>query len=156
VTGKYEFIDAEYAVLPENGAAYAPTIMQMCGWLGVSKSGYYEWRSRPESATARRRELLKIKINALFEANDETYGYRRLHAALVRGGEQASDELVRQLIREIGRCPASRSQGAAPSPPRTPLQGRSRTWSTVTLRRKIPAISPVSSPGKAGFIARQS
>jgi putative transposase len=105
VSCKYEFIDAEYAVLPENGAAYAPTIMQMCGWLGVSKSGYYEWRSRPESATARRRELLKIKINALFEANDETYGYRRLHAALVRGGEQASDELVRQLMREIGLVP---------------------------------------------------
>jgi putative transposase len=105
VTCKYEFIDAEYAVLPENGAAYAPTIMQMCGWLGVSKSGYYEWRSRPESAATQRRELLKIKIRALFEANDETYGYRRLHAALVRGGEQVSDELVRQLMREMGLVP---------------------------------------------------
>jgi putative transposase len=105
VTCKYEFIDAEYAVLPENGAAYAPTIMQMCGWLGISKSGYYEWRSRPESATTQRRELLKIKIRALFEANDETYGYRRLHAALVRGGEQVSDELVRQLMREMALVP---------------------------------------------------
>jgi transposase InsO family protein len=105
VTCKYEFIDAEYAVLPENGAAYAPTVMQMCGWLGISKSGYYEWRSRPESAAKQRRELLKIKIRALFEANDETYGYRRLHAALVRGGEQVSDELVRQLMREMGLVP---------------------------------------------------
>jgi transposase InsO family protein len=105
VTCKYEFIDAEYAVLPVNGAAYAPTIMQMCGWLGVSKSGYYEWRSRPESATAQRRELLKIKIRALFEANEETYGYRRLHAALVRGGEQVSGELVRQLMRVLGLVP---------------------------------------------------
>jgi transposase InsO family protein len=105
VTCKYEFIDAEYAVLPVNGAAYAPTIRQMCGWLGVSKSGYYEWRSRPESATAQRRELLKIKIRALFEANEETYGYRRLHAALVRGGEQVSGELVRQLMRVLGLVP---------------------------------------------------
>jgi transposase InsO family protein len=79
--------------------------MQMCGWLGVSKSGYYEWRSRPESATAQRRELLKIKIRALFEANEETYGYRRLHAALVRGGEQVSGELVRQLMRVLGLVP---------------------------------------------------
>ena len=51
------------------------------------------------------RELLKIKIKALFEANDETYGYRRIHAALVRGGEQVSDELVRQLMRELGLVP---------------------------------------------------
>jgi len=74
----------------------------MCKWLGVSKSGFYDWKSRPESATARRRELLKIKIRALFEVNDSTYGYRRLHAALVRGGEQAGPELVRQLMRELG------------------------------------------------------
>jgi putative transposase len=105
VTDKFEFIDAEYAVLPAGGAGHAPTMMQMCTWLEVSKSGYYEWRSRPESAAAARRELLKIKIKALFEANDETYGYRRIHAALVRGGEQVSDELVRQLMRDLGLVP---------------------------------------------------
>jgi transposase InsO family protein len=104
VTGKYEFIDAEYDAAIE-AAATAPTVMQMCRWTGVSKSGYYEWRSRPESTTAARRELLKIKIKALFEANGETYGYRRIHAVLVRGGEQVSDELVRQLMRELGLVP---------------------------------------------------
>jgi hypothetical protein len=77
----------------------------MCRWLDVSKSGFYEWRSRPDSATAQRRELLKIKIEALFYANDETYGYRRLHRALVRGGEQAGEELVRKLMRELGLVP---------------------------------------------------
>ena len=86
---KYQFIDAEYADLSAADAEPAPAVTCMCEWLGVSKSGFYDWRSRPESATARRRELLKIKIKALFEANDSTYGYRRLHAALARGGEQA-------------------------------------------------------------------
>jgi putative transposase len=102
VSEKYQFIDAEYADISAAAADPAPTITCMCKWLGVSKSGFYEWRSRPESATARRRELLKIKIKALFEANDSTYGYRRLHAALARGGEQAGPELVRQLMRELG------------------------------------------------------
>jgi hypothetical protein len=37
-------------------------------------------------------------MKALFEANNAEYGYRRIHAALVRGGEQASGELVRQLM----------------------------------------------------------
>ena len=103
MTEKYEFIDAQYA--DEPAAGDAPAIMQMCEWLGISKSGYYDWRTRPESATAQRRELLKIKIKALFEANGEEYGYRRMHAAMVRGGEQVSDELVRQLMRELDLVP---------------------------------------------------
>ena len=102
MTEKYSFIDAEYDDAPEENAGDAPGIIQMCEWLGVSKSGYYEWRTRPESAAARRRELLKIKIKALFEANNEEYGYRRMHAVLVRGGEQCCPELVRSLMRELG------------------------------------------------------
>ena len=38
---KYEFIDAECAILPAEGKA--PTVVQMCEWLGVSKSGFYDW-----------------------------------------------------------------------------------------------------------------
>jgi putative transposase len=83
VTDKYAFIDAEYAGMPGENAGGAPTIARMCEWLGVSKSGYYDWKLRPESAAAKRRELLKIKIKALFEANNEEYGYRRMHQALV-------------------------------------------------------------------------
>lgn len=97
MSDKYAFIDAEYAP-----AAEAPTIERMCRWLQVSKSGYYEWLHRPMSATAQRRQLLKIKIAALFEASDGTYGYRRLHAELVHGGERVGLELVRQLMRELG------------------------------------------------------
>lgn len=34
--------------------------------------------------------------------NNEEYGYRRMHAALVRGGEQCGPELVRSVMRELG------------------------------------------------------
>ena len=104
MSGKYAFIDAECATLAGDEAC-APTVTQMCGWLTVSKSGYYEWMSRPQSAAAKRRELLKIKVKALFEANNEEYGYRRIHAVLVRGGEQCCPELVRELMRELGLEP---------------------------------------------------
>jgi putative transposase len=77
----------------------------MCSWLEVSSSGYYEWRSRPQSATAARRETLKGLIVTIFEASDETYGYRRIHAALVRSGHPCSVELVRALVRELGLVP---------------------------------------------------
>jgi transposase InsO family protein len=82
--------------------------MQMCAWLEVSRSGFYDWRSRPQSATVQRRESLKIKIEALFNVNNAEYGYRRIHAELVRGGEQASAELVRRLMRELGLDPCQR------------------------------------------------
>jgi putative transposase len=42
VTKKYEVIDAEYAEMPGGETGGAPAIIQMCEWLGVSKSGYYE------------------------------------------------------------------------------------------------------------------
>jgi putative transposase len=116
VTEKYEFIDARYASSP--GGENAPTITQMCGWLKVSRSGYYDWLSRPESETAKRMALLKIKIKALFYANDEAYGYRRMHAALVRGGEQVDDETVRKLMRELGLEPCQ------PRPWRRSLTGQ--------------------------------
>ena len=77
----------------------------MCKWLEVSRSGFYDWKSRPKSAAAKRRELLKIKVEALFGANNGEYGYRRVHAALARGGELCSPELVRQLMRELGPVP---------------------------------------------------
>jgi putative transposase len=119
VSERYEFIDVEYATVPAEEAGDAPAIVQVCRWLGVSKSGYYDWRSRPQSATARRRELLKIKIEALFEASDGTYGYRRVHAALIRGGEQVGEELVRQLMRELGLVACQ----PAPWRPQTTRQG---------------------------------
>ena len=94
---KYAFIAAQYA----DQAPDAPTIAQMLCWLGVSKSGFYEWDGRPPSQTDARREELKVKVKTLFDEFDGTYGYRRIHAELVRAGERVGDELVRKLMREL-------------------------------------------------------
>ena len=93
----YEFINAEYAT-----SAAAPAITRMCAWLEVSKSGYYEWRSRPESATAKRREELRLLIKKAFDDSDGTYGHRRVWAQLARWGVRAGVELVRALMRGLG------------------------------------------------------
>jgi transposase InsO family protein len=77
----------------------------MCRWLVVSTSGYYEWRGRPESATAFRRDGLKVRIIKIFDDSDETYGHRRVHADLARQGERCSVELVRGLMRELELVP---------------------------------------------------
>jgi putative transposase len=102
VSEKYAFIAAERADTNATAVADAPTIAQMCVWLGVSKSGFYDWLHRPPSPAQQRRELLKAKIAALFEAFGGVYGYRRLHAELRRAGEQVGSELVRALMRQLG------------------------------------------------------
>ncbi|MFD8531637.1 IS3 family transposase [Streptosporangium canum] len=107
---KYELIDAEKAHHP---------IARMCAWLGVSRSGYYEWRERPASATAQRRTLLAASVAEIFAGSHETYGYRRVHAALARRGEHCSAELVRALMCEQGLVPAQ----ARALRPATTVQG---------------------------------
>jgi transposase InsO family protein len=105
VSERFAFIVAEHATNICSIAADLPTIAQMCAWLGVSKSGYYDWLGRSPSPAERRRELLKVKIKTLFELFGATYGYRRIHAELLRGGEQVGAELVRTLMRELGLVP---------------------------------------------------
>ena len=97
MTEMYEFIDAEYAARDA-----APTITRMCAWLEVSRSGFYDWKSRPESTTAERRKKLALIIRRIFDDSDSTYGYRRIAAQLARQGTVAGEELVRRLMRELG------------------------------------------------------
>jgi transposase InsO family protein len=105
VTEKFGFIDAEYAAYQESDDEYAPSIVQMCRWLEVSRSGFYEWRGRPESATAKRRQIIALIVKKSFDDSDGTYGYRRVHADLVAWGVAGGPELVRSVMRELGLEP---------------------------------------------------
>lgn len=90
---KYAFIESEEGNYP---------IIKMCVWAGVSRSGFYDWRDRPQSATAARREILVAEVEFAFDHSDGTYGYRRIHAQLVRWGTSVDDETVRLIMRELG------------------------------------------------------
>lgn len=89
----------------DDTAEYAFPVDFMCSRLDVSRSGYYDWRSRPASAATERREELKILIKKAFDDSDGTYGHRRVHAQLQRWDVQAGPELVRLLMRQIGLEP---------------------------------------------------
>ncbi len=82
MTDKFEFIDAEYAAYQESDEQYVPSIVKMCRWMEVSRSGFYDWRNAPESAAAKRRGELALYVRKSFEDSDGTYGYRRVHADL--------------------------------------------------------------------------
>ena len=107
MSAKFAFIDAEKALY---------SIVKMCAWIGVSTSGYDEWRDRPPSATAQRRGHLATLIEPIFTDSDQTYGHRRIRAALARQGERVTPELVRAIMRERGLNRASPAR-SGPRPP---------------------------------------
>ena len=72
----------------------------MCRVLGVSPSGYYAWRSRPESTRSREDRRLKAKIRAFHAKSRGTYGSARIHADLREDGESCGRHRVARLMRE--------------------------------------------------------
>ncbi|MFT4126673.1 MAG: IS3 family transposase [Gordonia sp. (in: high G+C Gram-positive bacteria)] len=81
------------------------SVSLMCRVLGVSRSGFYEWKGRVESERSRRRRELGDLIEKFFEASEQTYGYRRIHADLVFDGYSVDDDTVRSIMRERGLWP---------------------------------------------------
>jgi putative transposase len=82
---------------------------------------------RPESATAKRREELKLLIKKAFDDSDGTYGYRRVWWQLAHWGVRAGVELVRALMRELGLVACQPRRGGRPPRSRA-VPGRSPTW----------------------------
>lgn len=74
-----------------------------CRLLGVSRSGYYEWKGRPESARETRdKELLKL-IERIHAESRGSYGSPRVTAELRLGlGEQVNRKRVERLMRQAG------------------------------------------------------
>lgn len=93
MTVKYTFIASEEGNYP---------IVNMCDWADVSRSGFYDWSTRTPSATALARAELVVLVRYSFDRSDGTYGYRRVHADLLRWGHRVDDETVRLIMRAEG------------------------------------------------------
>jgi transposase InsO family protein len=91
---KFAFIDAEKA--DDNDVAW------MCRTLGVSRSGYYAWRSRPESTHAKQDRRLAILIRAAHDGSRKTYGWPRVFAELKAQGLAVSNKRVARIMRQQG------------------------------------------------------
>ncbi len=50
----------------------------MCEALGVSRSGFYAWHSRPRSQRSRADESMGHLVRQSFLGSDRTYGARRV------------------------------------------------------------------------------
>ncbi|MBQ0819038.1 transposase [Microvirga sp. HBU67558] len=74
----------------------------MCRVLGVSASGYYAWRSRPESQRAMANRRLLQEVQRLHAQHQGRYGSPRMHAALRAQGHRISRGRVERLMRQHG------------------------------------------------------
>lgn len=95
----------KFSFIAELDAEKAYSVAFMCRNLDVSRSGYYEWKSRPTPESEDRRDDLKLMIRAVFDDSYRTYGYRRIHAVLTGSGHVVDDDTVRKLMREMGLWP---------------------------------------------------
>ncbi len=90
---RFAFIQAEKASFP---------VAAMCRVLQVAKSGFYAWRSRPESPRTGDDRRLKVQIRASHAASKRRYGCPRIHEDLKAAGEQVSRKRVARLMKEEG------------------------------------------------------
>ena len=123
----FRLIDAEKASYP---------VAMLCRMLGVSKSGYYAWRSRPPSKRSREDAALTAKIREIHTRSRETYGYPRVHAELRALGVQCGQRRVARLMRCAG------------------LQGCMRGKKRRTTRRD-PLAAPAPDLLRRDFVASQ-
>ena len=81
----------------------------ICEALGVSRSGFYDWLTRPPSDRSRRDEVLTREVRRSFLDSDRTYGARRIwHDVLAAGlccGLHAIERLMRgNALKARPRC----------------------------------------------------
>ena len=74
----------------------------MCALYQVTRSGYYAWRRRGNSARRRQDRLLLDAIRAAFDRSRRTYGSPRIHRALRAAGVRISRRRVGRLMCEAG------------------------------------------------------
>lgn len=82
-------------------------VRMMCRVLKVSRSGYYAWRTRPESQRAKTDRQLTREIRRIHIDSDGVYGAPKITAELKEEGHQCGKHKVARLMRKAGLkgCP---------------------------------------------------
>jgi len=89
---RYQFIDQHRDRYP---------LARLTHTLGVSRSGFYEWRERPISSRAQRREELAERVRDTFTEFEGIYGSRKITEELVERDVRACRNTVANLMREM-------------------------------------------------------
>ncbi|MEA3216770.1 MAG: putative transposase [Acidimicrobiia bacterium] len=78
------------------------SVTEMCRVLGVSRSGFNDWETRPPSRRQLDDRQLSAEIEAVWEYSGRTYGVPRVHAWLAHQGFTVSRKRVARLMKARG------------------------------------------------------
>jgi putative transposase len=90
---RYQFIAAQAA---------QHAVRLLCRALGVSRSGYFAWRTRTPAARARADQVLTEQLRQIHAHSRQTYGSIRVRATLRERGELVGRRRVARLMRRAG------------------------------------------------------
>ena len=90
---RYRFIDKQKKAWP---------VTLMCGVLGVSRSGYYDWTARGRGRRVRSNNELDRRISQTFAEHRQRYGAPRITAALHDEGIECSENRIARRMRALG------------------------------------------------------
>ena len=118
-----------HALMAQQSKTEKATVSQWCRVLDVSRSGFYTARQR--QTRPRRDSLLSVQAKAAFEASGQSYGSRRLSAALKSQGLAVGRQQARTLMRSNGvRARAGDASSCTPQTAATHCLWRPMCWPT--------------------------
>lgn len=109
-----------------------------CRVLGASVSGYYAWRSRPESLRVREDHDLSAQIRDIHAESGGVYGSPRVHAVLQSLGRM----IGRSRIARLMRAADLRGLAALPCRVRTTDSRHSYPVAPNRIGRRVTASAP--------------
>ena len=78
------------------------SVSGMLKFLGVSRSGYLAWLHHVPSDTEKRREVVKAKIQDIYDDSKQNYGAPKITVELRKTGEVISERTVGTYMRQMG------------------------------------------------------
>ena len=105
--------------------------------LAISRSGYYEWLSRPPSTQAAADQQLQEKVQRYFTQGRGTYGTRRIKHLLAQESLQVSRRRIGRMLAQAGLRCKTRRRFKAPS-----AAGQAQTVAPNQLNREFTVKEP--------------
>jgi putative transposase len=109
----------------------------MCQLLEVSRSGYYEWLSRPPHTQGAAEQHVEAKIQHYFAQGRGTYGTRRIKYLLAQEGLVVSRRRIGRVLSQAGLRCKTRRKFKAPS-----AVGQAQTVAPNQLNRECTVDAP--------------